>query len=237
VKLGPAEVLTEQEIRRLLAAFSRKAPTGVRNRALVLLLWRSGLRVSEALALDVGDLGQETLRVRESKTGRPRVVGLHQEAAQAIEIWRAHRLALSLERYRPVFCTLQGRRVSRRYVGAMLERKARAAGLSELRVHPHAFRATLAVELAREGVPLPAIREVLGHTNLASTDAYLRRVFPQQAITAILDRAGAGEPINEQLRRWAQSPNRATNYVQRDAERQVKQQIAAAIQPKEGTTP
>jgi site-specific recombinase XerD len=56
------------------------------------------------------------------------------------------------------------------------------------RVHPHALRATLAVEMCAEGVPLPAIRDVLGHTNLSVTDAYLRRVFPQQAIDAVRNR-------------------------------------------------
>lgn len=59
------------------------------------------------------------------------------------------------------------------------------------RVHPHAFRATLAVEMCVEGVPLPAIRDVLGHTNLSVTDAYLRRVFPQQAIDAVRSRRSA----------------------------------------------
>ena len=55
-------------------------------------------------------------------------------------------------------------------------------------MHPHAFRATLAVEMCLEGVPLPAIRDVLGHANLSVTDAYLRRVFPAHAIDAVRNR-------------------------------------------------
>ena len=132
---GPAEVLEEPDIRRLLAGCSARAPTGVRNRALILTLWRAGLRIDEALTLAPQDV--------------------------------------KLDDEQPVI------------------RVRRAKGAVQRRVHPHAFRATLAVEMCVEGVPLPAIRDVLGHTNLSVTDAYLRRVFPQQAIDAVRNRRSA----------------------------------------------
>lgn len=196
-KLGPAEVLTEDEIRRLLATFSRRAPASIRDRALVMLLWRSGLRIGEALALELRDLdlvgSEPTLRVRDGKRGKQRTVGVHQEAVLALEQWLATRAKLGLARRRLVFVTISqpdpGRPVGTAAIREMLYRRARKAGLG--RVHPHAFRATLAVELAREGVPLPAIRDVLGHANLSQTDAYLRRVFPEDAVAAVIHR---GEP-------------------------------------------
>ena len=194
-KLGPANVLQEPEIEALLASFSRRAPSGIRDRALTLLLWRTGLRITEALSLEVRDLQLDgatpTLAVRNGKFGKQRVVGIHQEALQALERWLELRAKLGLTRFRPVFCTFsanaRGRQLAAGQVREMLSHKARLAGLTT-RVHPHAFRATLAVELAREGVPLPAIRDVLGHSNVAATDAYLRRVFPQDAVDAVIAR-------------------------------------------------
>lgn len=207
-KLGPAAVLTEPDIRAILATFSRRAPTGIRNRALVLTLWRTGLRISEALDLERGDLaldgGTPTLTVRRGKGGRSRVVGVHQEAAAALEHWHAARARAGAGRARPVFCCIdrrmRGQPMQRTYVAQMLTRKAQQAGVTA-RVHPHAFRATLAVELAREGVPLPAIRDVLGHSNVAHTDAYLRRVFPADAIAAVVDRPDPRELVADRIAR------------------------------------
>lgn len=192
--LGPAEVLDEDEIRALLGTFSRRAPTAVRNRALILLLWRAGLRITEALSLQLGDVhldaARPTLTVRAGgKFGKQRIVGIHGEAAAELGRWLDVRQRLGLGRHRHVFCTLKGGRLDASYVRAMLLRKRKRAGI-ERRVHPHAFRATLAVELTRDGVPLPAIRDVLGHANIASTDAYVRRVFPEVAIDAVINRAG-----------------------------------------------
>jgi integrase/recombinase XerD len=59
-----------------------------------------------------------------------------------------------------------------------------------VRAHPHGLRATLAVELVVEGEPLPVVRDVLGHASIANTDAYVRRVFPGLAITALARRSG-----------------------------------------------
>lgn len=195
---GPANVLSEKEIHALLATFSRRAPTGIRNRALIMLLWRTGLRIAEAIALEARDLqldaSEPRLTVRNGKFGKQRVVGIHQDAVAEVELWLGARRRLGLAHARPVFCTIsrghRGGQLKGTYVRAMLSSHARRAQL-DTRVHPHAFRATLAVELAREGVPLPAIRDVLGHSNVAHTDAYLRRVFPQDAIEAVLGRKRA----------------------------------------------
>jgi site-specific recombinase XerD len=200
-RYGSANVLTEDEIRALLATFPRRSPSAIRNRALVLFLWRTGLRISEAVGVETRDLQltgkSPRVQVRNAKFGKQRVVGIHQEALDALERWLERRSELGLARFRPVFCTLssnaRGRALAPSYVREMLSKRGKQAGI-EGRVHPHAFRATLAVELAREGVPLPAIRDVLGHANIACTDAYLRRVFPEDAINAVITR---GEPAPE----------------------------------------
>lgn len=187
---GPAAVLSEPQIRALLSTFGRRAPTAIRNRALVLLAWRTGLRADELLRLELRDLELDgrspTLFVRRGKGGKQRTVGIHQEAQQALERWLEVRRREGLAHHRTVFCTLAGKPLHDTYVRTMIARHGRRAGLE--RVHPHAFRATLAVELHQEGKPLAAIRDVLGHSNIATTDAYLKRVFPQAAIDAVIDR-------------------------------------------------
>ncbi len=184
--LGPANVLQEKDIVRLIASMSSTSRIQTRNRALVVLLWRTGLRISEALNLRRGDLflAQDPpfLRVLDSKTqaGR-RTVGAHRDVLDTLESWLAISPSSSY-----VFCTLKATKLDSGYVRAMLAHKGRQLGIA--RIHPHAFRATLAVELVREGVPLPAVRDVLGHHDLSSTDAYLKRVFPEMAIKAVIDR-------------------------------------------------
>ncbi len=79
----PAEILTEGEVLALIRACFATAPSGVRNRALIAVLWRSGLRVGEALALELRDVDLEagTLRVRHGKGDRSRTVGLDEQSA------------------------------------------------------------------------------------------------------------------------------------------------------------
>ncbi len=202
---GPAEVLEENDIRALLDGCSRRAPTGVRNRALILTLWRAGLRIDEALTLGPQDVKLEdhepVIRVRRAKGDKQRTVSLHAEAQDALRRWLEIRRARGCDERRParaprrLFCTLDGAQLDQSYVRHLLRRLARKGAVNR-RVHPHAFRATLAVEMCLEGVPLPAIRDVLGHTNLSVTDAYLRRVFPQQAIDAVRNRR-AGTPSQQ----------------------------------------
>ena len=202
-RYGSANVLTEDEVRALLATFSRRSPCAIRNRALVLFLWRTGLRINEALGVETRDLQLDgespRVFVRNAKFGKQRVVGIHQEALDALERWLEERRRLGFGRVKPVWITISsnnhGKPLAASYVREMLVTKRAQAGITG-RVHPHAFRATLAVELAREGVPLPAIRDVLGHANIACTDAYLRRVFPEDAIAAVIAR-GQPEPEPE----------------------------------------
>src|ERR1039458_7141995 len=113
-KLGPAALLSEEEVRALLGACSRRAPTGVRDRALITLLWRTGLRISEALSLEAArDVqlsgSRPSLRVRDSKTpSGERRVAIRAEAVDALERWLAVRERDGLGRRGRLFCTLAG---------------------------------------------------------------------------------------------------------------------------------
>jgi site-specific recombinase XerD len=169
----PLEVLEPREVEALLKACGRSR-TGLRNRALIALMWRAGLRVSEALAVkprDV-DLGAGTVRVRRGKAGRARVVGLDNRLELELGRWmRARPKAVG-----PVVCTLAGGPVSPDYVRQMLRRVARRAEVDR-RVHPHGLRHVFAREFAREpGVGLLDVRDALGHARASTTEVYLRDV-------------------------------------------------------------
>jgi len=189
----PPEVLSEAEAIALLKACSTRAPTGVRNRALIAVLWRCGLRISEALSLELRDVDLEagTVRVRHGKGDRSRTVGIDEQTAALLARWLDRRRQLSPGARAPIFCTLAGRRLDTSYVRRLLPRLARKAGIDR-RVHAHGLRHTHAAELAREGTPINIIRDDLGHTSLAVTDRYLRDVAPQAVIDTIRARRWPG---------------------------------------------
>jgi len=189
----PPEVLTEPEAIALIKACSTRAPTGIRNRALIAVLWRSGLRISEALQLELRDLDLQagSLRVRHGKGDKSRTVGVDEQTSVLLARWLDRRRKLGPGARATVFCTLDGGRVDPSYVRHLLPRLARKAGL-ERRVHAHGLRHTYAAELAREGTPINVIRDALGHTSLAVTDRYLRDVAPMHVIETIRARRWDG---------------------------------------------
>jgi site-specific recombinase XerD len=182
----PVEVLTEAEVLALIRACSASAPSGVRNRALIATLWRTGLRIGEVLALELRDvdLAAGTLRVRHGKGDKSRTVGLDGQTAALLARWLDRRRALRPGARAPVFCTLASGPVDTSYVRRLLPRLAARAGITK-RVHAHGLRHTHAAELAREGVAVNVIRDALGHSTLAVTDRYLRDVAPQHVISTM----------------------------------------------------
>lgn len=178
-KLLPPEVLTEREIRALIGACSTRGITGHRNRALLAILWRTGVRISEALELrphDV-DFKNGTVRVRLGKGLKPRTTVLSDlDALPFVERWLEERGKLqAVGKGAPLLCTLKGTPTDPSYVRHLLPRLAQRAGL-ERRVHPHGLRHTHAADLALAGVPVLAIQQQLGHSSLVTTANYLKRV-------------------------------------------------------------
>ncbi len=185
----PVEVLTELEVRRLIEGCSNRAPTGIRNRALIAVLYRGGLRLGEAFALFPKDLDPQagTVAVLHGKGDKRRTIGLDPGGFALVERWLDKRRALSLDGRHPVFCTLSGEPLKDAYVRALLPRLARKAGV-EKRVHAHGLRHSHAAELAAEGLPTNLVQAQLGHSSLATTDRYLRHIAPQQLIEAVRTR-------------------------------------------------
>jgi site-specific recombinase XerD len=179
----PVEVLSEDEVRRLLTECSRRAPTGVRDRALLLLMYKTGLRVEEALDLKPADIDhrQGSVRVLHGKWDRARTVGVDDGTLAVVELWEAKRRELGVNGRTTLFCTLQGGRLSPEQVRQMIKRRADKAGITK-RVHPHALRHTYASQMADEGVPVHQIQRLLGHRHLATTALYIEQVNPTRLI-------------------------------------------------------
>ncbi len=187
----PAEILTAREIEALLAGCSTRAPTGIRNRALLLTLYRCGLRISEALALKPKDVDVDaaTLQVLHGKNDRSRQLAFDSAATDAIARWIDARKALGYNGRgtTPLFCTLKGGPLSAVYVRQVLSRLATKAGI-EKAVRCHGLRHTFAAELCREGVPLNQIQQALGHSNAATTSRYLDHVAPEAMLATLRSR-------------------------------------------------
>jgi site-specific recombinase XerD len=185
-KRYPAEILTPDEVRALIKACSNRVPTGIRNRALLVMLYRGGLRITEALRLRPKDLDRAagTVTVLRGKGGKRRTIGLDPGAFAVVERWLDTRAKRRIDGRAPVFCTLQGRPAATAYVRALLPRLARRAGI-EKRVHAHGLRHTHAAELALEGQPMNLIQAQLGHSSLATTSRYLAHIAPAQLIEAM----------------------------------------------------
>ncbi len=156
----PGEALSATDVRALLAACGRGA-TGIRNRALLVVLWRAGLRTAEALALRPSDRDAAggLVRGRGGTGGRPRWAGIDPEALAAVDAWLERRRTLDLggrARAR-LFCTLRGGPLDPGYFRHAVKRLARRAGLRR-RVHRHGLRHAYADELVREGAPLHKVQ-------------------------------------------------------------------------------
>jgi site-specific recombinase XerD len=160
------------------------------NRALIAVLYRGGLRISEALALYPKDIDQAqgTVTVLHGKGDKRRTVGMDPAAFALVERWLDKRRAVGIGPRRPLFCTLEGRRLDASYVRRLLPRLARKAGI-EKRVHAHGLRHAHAAELAAEGVPVNVVQQQLGHGSLATTDRYLRHIAPRERVEAMRERS------------------------------------------------
>ena len=181
----PAEPLTPDEVAAIIGACSARSRTGIRNRALLILLYRSGLRISEALALKPSSIDWErrTCRVLHGKGDKATVRGFHPSATDALARWADTRKGLGL-RNGPLFCTLDGGPLSDRYIRNLLHRLADKAGVDK-RVHPHGMRHTFADELRAGGMDVVAISKLLGHSSIAVTSRYLDHLTNSQAVEAL----------------------------------------------------
>lgn len=185
----PPQPLTGLELEQLLGTCTRSA-TGLRNAALITTLYRSGIRISEALDLRPSDVDRDErlLWIGHGKGAKQRTAAIDNEALTPIDLWldARRKLGVPAPGYRPLFCTLQGRQLSTGYARHIC--RAWRARPGSRRVHAHALRHTHANELAMEGTPTLPIKQQLGHSNISTTSAYLDHIAHRDVAAAIRDR-------------------------------------------------
>jgi site-specific recombinase XerD len=182
----PADPPTVEEIVAVMRAVGDRA-TGHRLRALIVLLWRACLRISEALALQESDLdgARGAILVRRGKGGKRREVGMDRWAWGQLDPW------LQIRRELPIgalLCVIHGPTAGRHWEASaarkQLHHAAAAAGVRR-RFAPHQLRHAHAVEMAHEGVPLVVIQRQLGHAHLGITSVYLQGIDSAEIIDTV----------------------------------------------------
>lgn len=178
----PKERLSRAEVEALIDASSRRAPTGIRNRALLATLYWSMIRCQEALDLYPRDItppteGREALvDVKCGKGAKQRQVPLSRDGWAYLELWLAERKRLGIDASKPLFCQItkgrEGRPLQGAYVRHLFPRLATRAGVDK-RCHAHGLRYSAATNARDQGVPESILMNWLGHTSLQTTAIYL----------------------------------------------------------------
>jgi integrase/recombinase XerD len=169
------QLLSREEVDRLLAAPRKaKGAAGVRDRAMLELLYATGLRVSELVNLEVNQVDLESrMLLARGKGNKERLVPIGAPAADAMRAWLAgpRDRVLRLRRSRDLFVTPRGRRMTRQGFWKLLGRYARVAGISRA-ISPHKLRHSFATHLLEGGADLRAVQSMLGHADVSTTEIY-----------------------------------------------------------------
>lgn len=171
------KALSVEEIERLIAAPDRATIIGVRNAALLEVLYSTGARVSEVCALDLADVlpvvrdPDRSIRLL-GKGGKERFVPLGSYAREALDAYLVRaRSALAKKPDRALFLNQLGRRLGRQSVWAVLQEAAVKAGITA-EVSPHSLRHSFATHMLAGGADLRVVQELLGHSSVATTQIY-----------------------------------------------------------------
>lgn len=182
------DTLSYQEIIQLLEAIPLGEPEGHRNRAILEMLYSSGLRVSELTELKKGQVFEDVgfLRVT-GKGNKERLVPIGKDALKYLNIYqdevRVHQaIAKGHEEY--VFLNRRGKKLTRVMIFLIIKKTAEQAGI-EKNISPHTFRHSFATHLIEGGADLRAVQEMLGHESITTTEIYthLDRDYLRQVLT------------------------------------------------------
>lgn len=161
------EVLTVEEVSRFLEMPDRETSVGARDHAIFMVMYASGLRVSELCSLNTGDLSDDQVRVR-GKGNKERVIPIASAAVAAVDYYLTH---FRTEGDGPLFLSRQGKRMDRVSLWGRVKFYGKKAGITK-EISPHTLRHSFATHLLENGADLRVIQEMLGHSNIATTDRY-----------------------------------------------------------------
>lgn len=161
------EVMTQEEVSRLLEAPDIDSAVGTRDRAILQMMYAAGLRVSELCSLDVGDVADDRVRV----VGKGRKVRVIPLAASAVAAVDDYLVRFRVEGEGALFLSSRGGRMDRVAVWERVKFYAKKVGISK-KISPHTIRHSFATHLLENGADLRVIQEMLGHASIATTDRY-----------------------------------------------------------------
>lgn len=168
------EVLSVDEIDRMLSTIDVSTMEGQRNRAMLEVLYSCGLRVSELISLRISDIYPEEEFIRvEGKGSKQRLVPISQVALEEIRNYMEYRGELTVKRGAEdiLFLNRRGGKLSRVMVFYIVKQQAEMAGIQKT-ISPHTFRHSFATHLLEGGANLRAIQEMLGHEKITTTEIY-----------------------------------------------------------------
>ena len=169
------KIISRDQAAKLLSLLNTKCPTGLRNRVALQLLYRAGLRVSEACNLAVTDVNVQEgyVYVQQGKGRKDRVIPLDPETIEWCIKWLERKPSSEY-----FFCTLKGGKLSDRYLREVCYRLSKKAGVvlsdnhKQKPVHPHTLRHCFATERLEEGFLINEVQELLGHSSITTTMVY-----------------------------------------------------------------
>jgi integrase/recombinase XerC len=192
--------LTPDEVKQLLEAADLSTPLGQRDRALMELLYASGLRVSELVNINLEQVNLDTCEIRvRGKGSKERMVLMGKPAVKALQTYLNHgRPELTGKKQSSaLFLNRYGKRIIERSAQRILEKYAGLAGIDR-RVYPHLLRHTFATHLLDGGADLRVVQELLGHADLSSTQIYTH-VTRSQAKRVYLSAHPMAQESNNEL--------------------------------------
>lgn len=165
------EVISYEEVEQLLEQPDPSTMLGARDRAILEVLYGSGLRVSEVCGMGLYSVDENSVRVM-GKGSKERVVPIGSKAVAAIDHYLLHyRSQWESERQDALFVSKNGNRMNRQQVWRMIKYYGAAAGITK-NISPHTLRHSFATHLLDNGAELRVIQEMLGHASISSTDRY-----------------------------------------------------------------
>lgn len=179
------EVLTLDEMEKLLEQPDTEIEEGCRDRAILEVLYGSGLRVSELCNLTINSIGDDSVKVF-GKGRKERIIPIGKKALEAVDEYLTNfRDATANEKNQALFVNSRGRAVNRFFVWKMIKEYARDAGITK-NISPHTMRHSFATHLVDHGAELRVIQEMLGHASISSTDRYthISKTHLQEAFNA-----------------------------------------------------
>ena len=177
-----AQPLTRDEAKALLDACA-DTTTGIRDRALLTLLYRGSMRIGATLRIRPADIDWDRgiVTIQSDKGGKGRAVTIDPQAMDVLRIWSERRKTIGVNGHHPFFCgvkvSVRGNALKPGQFRCKIKELQAKAGI-EKRCHLHGLRHTGASEMAEEGIDLPTIASQLGHAYVSTTSQYIHQLRP-----------------------------------------------------------